>query len=381
MRFLVCRRSLAELLLQNIRSQNKGSEPRHRRKTRKRLHALIHKNISFAGLAVLFVLISGQDARAISKLEFGPFTLALNGTLHTTALYGTNEGNTQLSSPNDLTAALGFLHQIGDLTFGLGLSIDVYYDIEAGPDALTVSDPGPAIYLKGPQFGMLAFNLTSSASGTNCVEEPSAGQNFAAEQFVGMGTCPSFDSRSTFYYKTPDLGEGFSVALSYMPTLGKDVEPGEAEEDASIALVFAATAADGAKWTASTGFERVLEVNGGGPTSDTWQAGVNRTKAGWTVGGAAALTTFDQNAGKESALGIGVVHNLNARWQASLGGNWSSSTYDGADLTQTSVAIIASYSVNAKRLAANFGLWQVETEDRGVTSHDTRFGTGLTFSF
>ncbi len=40
-----------------------------------------------------------------------------------------------------------------------------YYDIETGPDVLTVSDPGPGIYLKGPQFGMLAFNLTSSASG------------------------------------------------------------------------------------------------------------------------------------------------------------------------------------------------------------------------
>jgi hypothetical protein len=353
----------------------------HREQAKKGEKTLIRRSSSFAGLAALFLLGSGQDAQAISKLEFGPFTLALNGTLHTTALYGTNEGNTQLSSPNDLTAALGFLHQIGDLTFGFGLSIDVYYDIEAGPDALTVSDPGPAIYLKGPRFGMLAFNLTSSASGTNCVEEPSAGQNFAADQFVGMGTCPSFDSRSTFYYKTPDLGGGFSVALSYMPKFGQNVESGEAEEDASIALVYAATAADGAKWTASTGFERVLDVKGGGPTSDSWQAGVNRAKAGWTIGAAAAMTTFDQNAGKESALGIGVVRDLTDRWQASLGANWSNSTYDGADLTETSVALIASYGVIAKRLAVNFGLWQVETEDQGTTVQDTRLGTGLTFSF
>lgn len=158
---------------------------------------MIRRSSSFSGLAALFLLGSGKEGQAISKLEFGPFPLALNGTLHTTALYGTNEGNTQHSSPNDLTAALGFLHQIGDLTFGFGLSIDVHCDIEAGPDALTVSDPGPAISLKGPQFGMLAFNLTSSAIATNCVEEPSAGQNFAADQFVGMGTCPSSDSRST----------------------------------------------------------------------------------------------------------------------------------------------------------------------------------------
>ena len=207
------------------------------------------------------------------------------------------------------------------------------------------------------------------------------GQNFAADQFVGMGTCPSFDSRSTFYYKTPDLGGGFSVALSFMPTFGQDVKSGEAEEDASIALVYAATAADGAKWTASTGFERVLEVKGGGPTSDSWQAGVNRAKAGWTIGAAAAMTTFDQHAGKESALGIGVVRDLTDRWQASLGANWSNSTYDGADLTETSVALIASYSVIVKRLAVNFGLWQVETEDQGTTVQDTRLGTGLTFSF
>ncbi len=50
-------------------------------------------------------------------------------------------------------------------------------------------------------------------------------------------------------------------------------------------------------------------------------------------------------------------------------------------MTETSVALTASYGVMTKILAVNFGLWQVETVNHRTTTEDARLGTGLSYLF
>lgn len=327
------------------------------------------------------LLLAAPQASAVEPVKLGPLTLVLDGTLHATALYGSDTREVSTSTPHDLTAALGYLAPIGDLTFGLGVSVDVDYDSEAEQsDRLTLSDPDPAIYLQGDRFGKLAYSLTSTASGENCVEAPSAGENFWSTDYVTNGTCPSFDSRSVLYYQTPALSGGVALAVSYMPDWGEEVDDGDAEEDVSIAMVYAATGANGAEWSASLGYERVLSIKGEGSPSDSYQAGINRTKDIWTVGASAALTDFDDS-GQDSAIGLGVLCQLTERWQASLDANWSRSTADGADLTETSLSAIAAYAILQDRFLVDFGLWQLNARDAGAQSDKILAGVGLTLIF
>jgi hypothetical protein len=235
--------------------------------------------------------------------------------------------------------------------------------------------------LKGEKFGYLAYSYTSSAIGEHCIEAPSTGDNFGQADYVTVGTCPAFDTRSVFFYRTPELGHGLKLAVSYMPETGfESVEAGDVAQSASVALILEQTDTAGAEWTGSLGVEKVLKVECGGPEATAFQAGLNRAKDGWTIGGAVAI--IDNGDGTEDqGWGLGVSREINEKLTVSLGVDHSQSRSDGENLDETSVAIVGMYSVVPDKLILDGGLWQVRSTDEGVRDDRLVVGIGLSLSF
>lgn len=87
------------------------------------------------------------------------------------------------------------------------LGVCLLADLAARP-LITPTEPylDPGIWVEGETFGYLAYSYTSSAIGEHCVEAPSTGDNFGSGDYVTVGTCPAFNSRSVLFYRAPDLG-------------------------------------------------------------------------------------------------------------------------------------------------------------------------------
>jgi hypothetical protein len=329
--------------------------------------------------AAMGLTLLGTPAFAREPLTFGPFETTIEGGLNATVVR--DRGDTLTSGYLDLY--LIFRQPIGNLTFGAELYSELVYDGEADRKLSMLDDPyvDLGFWLEGDRFGYLAFSYTSSAIGEHCIEAPSTGDNFGQGDYVTVSTCPAFDARSVLFFRTPDLGNGLKFAISYMPrTTFESVEVGEAAESASVALILDHTDAGGAQWTGSLGFETVLQVEGGGPKATAVQAGLNWAKAGWTVGG--AVTTTDNGDGTyDLAVGAGVSQELTASFTASLGLNHSRSRQSGANLDETSVALIGMYGFVPDKVIADAGVWRIRTDDAGVVDDRTVVGIGFSLYF
>jgi hypothetical protein len=317
-------------------------------------------------------------------VAFEPLTF---GDLKLTPEIGANltlvrDGDTVDSETGYLDLTLLWQREIGGLTFGVELFSEVAIDLQGDPKVDLVRphiDPG--LWIEGERFGYLAWSYTSSAIGEHCVEAPTAGDNFAQGDYVTVGTCPAFDTRSNLFYRTPDLGNGVKVAVSYMPQTGiESVEAGEAAESASVALILDRTDATGAQWTGSLGAERVFRVEGGGPEATAFQAGLNWAKDGWTLGGSVAVTDNGDRT-QDRGLALGVSRDVSDKFTASLGINHSQSRADGARLDETSVALIGMYSFVPDKVILDGGIWHIRSDDAGVTDVRTVVGLGLSLYF
>jgi hypothetical protein len=333
---------------------------------------------------LIFPVALGFFAAAGPAVAFEPLTvgeaeLSFEGELYLTAV----QDDGDLFSDNYLDLYLTYTQPVGTLTFGVELYSGLTYESESDPEFYVNDDPyvDVGLWLEGDDFGYLAYSDTSSAIGEDCVEAPSTGENFGQDDFVSVGTCPSFDSRSVLFYRTPDLGGGLQIAASYMPETGfESVEDGEAAESASLALILDRTDASGAVWTGSIGFEKVLGVEGGGPEATTFQAGLNWERDGWIVGGAVALTdNGDQT--EDHGIGLGVSREINEKLTVSFGMNQSRSRADGAELDETSAALIGMYSIVPDTVILDGGIWHIRTTDGGIASSRNVIGIGLSAFF
>lgn len=330
-------------------------------------------------LGALAATAAATPAGALEPLTFGNLEVVLEGGVNLTAVR--DRGDTVTNGYVDLY--LIYRQPVGALTFGAELYGGVTHDSEADRRLVVNDDPyiDLGLWLEGERFGYLAWSYTSSAIGEDCIEAPSTGDNFDHGDYVAVGTCPAFDARSVLYYRTPDLGYGLRLGASYMPQSGlESVEDGEAAESISLALLLDRTDAGGAQWTGSLGFERVLAVEGGGPEPTAFQAGLNRASGGWTVGGALALV--DNGDGSEDrGLALGVSRQFGEMFSASLGVNDSRSRAGGAQLDETSVALIGMVSFVPDKVLLDGGIWQIRTDDAGVHSDRTVIGLGLSLYF
>ena len=159
-----------------------------------------------------------------------------------------------------------------------------------------------------------------------------------------------------------------------------DVDLGEASESASVALGYTGETADGATWTGSFGFEKVLAVNGGGAKATAWQLGINRAKDGWTIGAAAAVTDNGDGT-EERAFGLAVLRVVSEKLTLSGGLNLSHSGIGGADLSETSLSLIGLYQIAPDTAMLEAGIWQIRTDDAGARSQRTVVGLGVSLYF
>jgi hypothetical protein len=316
---------------------------------------------------------------AFEALTFGDLSVTPEIGLNLTLV---RDGETVDAESGYLDLTLVWEREIGGLTFGVELFSEVAIDLRGDPKIDLVRpyiDPG--LWLEGERFGYLAFSYTSSTVGEHCVEAPSTGDNFGQGDYVAVGTCPAFDTRSVLYYRTPDLGDGLKVAASYMPETGfESVEAGEAAESASVALILDRTDPSGVQWTGSLGVENVLAVEGGGPEATAFQAGLNWAQGGWTLGGAMALTDNGDGTA-DRGFGLGVSRTFSDRFTASLGLNRSESRAGGAMLDETSAALIGMVSFVPDKAILDGGLWHVRRDDGGAQSEETIVGLGLSLYF
>jgi hypothetical protein len=329
--------------------------------------------------AALLVLLIASSAEALEPLTFGNAEAIFEGGLNATVVR--DDGNTLTSGYLDFY--LTYQQPIGGLTFGAELFSEIVYDSEIDPRLSLVDNPyvDLGLWLEGERFGYLAYSYTSSAIGEVCIEAPSTGDNFGHGDYVTVGTCPAFDTRSVLFYGSPDLGGGLQIAASYMPeTWFENVDTGEATESVSLALFLDRTDDSGAQWTGSLGFEKVLKVEGGGPEAMAYQAGLNRAKDGWTLGGSVALTDNGDGT-QDRGLGLGVSRQVTEKFVASLGINHSQSRREGASLDETSVALIGMYSFVPDKVILDGGIWHIRTDDAGVVSDRTVVGVGFSLYF
>jgi hypothetical protein len=327
-------------------------------------------------LATLALVLSAKPTLAFEPMTFGNFEATFEGALNATVVR--DRGKTLTSGYLDFY--LTYEQPIGALTFGTELFSEIVHDSEAERELSINDDPyiDLGLWLEGEQFGYLAYSHTSSAIGEHCIEAPTTGDNFAHGDYVTVGACPAFDGRSVLFYRTPDLGQGLKIAVSYMPETGfESVEPGEAAESASVALILERTDASGAEWTGSLGVETVLKVEGGGPKAIAFQAGLNRAKDGWIIGAALAITDNGDGT-RDRGYGLAVSRAVTDQFTASLGLNHSLSRADGARLDETSVALIGMYSFVPDEVILDGGIWHVRSEEAGVV--DDRMVLGLGFS-
>lgn len=333
-------------------------------------------------LAPLALCASAGIAHAFEPLSFGEVTVTPGFGANLTATRDPDGTTRSAYGYLDLTVA--WTHQFGELTFGAELYASVEGDSEAeGRKFYVYDDPYADLgfWLEGESFGYLAYSYTSSAIGEHCIEAPSTGDNFGSGDHVTVGTCPSFDTRSVLYYRTPELAPGLKLAVSYMPETGlESVDAGETAESASIALVLDRTDAAGAQWTGSLGVEKVLKVEGGGAEATAYQAGLNWAKDGLTLGGALALTD-NGDGSQDRGYGLGVSKALGEKLVVSLGLNRSESRAGGADLEETSVALIGMYSFVPDKVIMDGGIWRVNADDAGVKASDTHVSVGLSIYF
>jgi hypothetical protein len=324
----------------------------------------------------LACVLTASPALSLEPLTFGSFEATFEGGLNATVVR--DDGETLTSGYLDFY--LIYQQPVGSLTFGAELFSEIVYDSEVDPALSIVDDPyiDLGLWLEGEGFGYLAYSYTSSAIGEHCIEAPSTGDNFGHGDYVTVGTCPAFDTRSVLFYRTPDLGRGLQVAASYMPETGfESIEVGQAAESISLALILDRTDGSDAQWTGSIGVEKVLSVEGGGPKATAYQVGLNWAKDDWTLGGSAAVTDNGDGT-RDRGLGLGASRDFDDKFTASLGVNHSQSRAGGANLDETSVALIGMYSFVPDKVILDGGVWRIRSDDAGVV--DDRTVTGLGFS-
>jgi hypothetical protein len=329
--------------------------------------------------ATLLLLLTTSSVKALEPLTFGNFQATFEGGLNATVVR--DDGNTLTSGYLDFY--LIYQQPVGDLTFGAELFSEIVYDSEVEPELSLADNPyvDVGLWLEGEKFGYLAYSYTSSAIGEHCIEAPTTGDNFAHADYVAVSTCPAFDTRSVLFYRTPDLSQGLQIAATYMPDTGlESVDAGDAAESVSLALILDRTDDTGAQWTGSIGFEKVLKVEGGGPRATAYQAGLNWTRNGWTLGGSVAVTDNGDGT-RDRGMGLGVSRDLSDKFTASLGVNHSQSRADGARLDETSVALIGMYSFVPDKVILDGGIWRIRSDDAGVVDDRTVIGFGASLYF
>ena len=329
-----------------------------------------------AGLTILCT-----PAMALDALTFGDFALTLGGGLNLTRA---RDGDTTSNAYGYLESTLTFSHTVGALTFGAEAYSTIEYDSGTeGRNLAVYDDPlvDLGVWVKSDSFGYLSYSYESSAAGEFCIEAPSSGDNFDHADYVTNGTCPSFDTRSVLYYRSPVFAGGFSIAASYMPkTPFESVNAAEAETSVSLALGYDGKDPSGASLTGSASIERVLSVRGGGPDVTAWQFGISRAKDGWTLGAAAAYIN-NGDGSSERAIGVSVLRQVNEKLSISAGLNASHSGLDGGDLQETSLSVIGLYQIVPDKVMVDAGLWQIRTDTAGVQSDRTVVGMGISLYF
>jgi hypothetical protein len=333
--------------------------------------------------ATLVATGPGTPALAFETLTFGDFSFTPGLGVNLTASKTRGE-DTESNAYGYLDATLVWSHTTGALTFGAEAYSYLEFDNDVeGPNLYVYDDPyiDLGLWLEGESFGYLAYSYTSSAIGESCIEAPYAGDNYTHTDYVAVGTCPSYDLRSVLYYRTPDLGHGLKLAVSYMPETGfESVEDGDATESASVALIWDHEDASGANWNGTFGFEKVLNRQGGGAKPTAWQAGLNWSRDGWTLGGAAVLVDNGDGT-RDHSLALSAQREVTDKLKVSLGVNGSRSRAEGAMLDETSVSLLAIYSFVPDKVMFDAGLWHVEADDTGVRSDRNILALGVSLYF
>jgi hypothetical protein len=331
-------------------------------------------------VAVAAVAVWASHAFAFEALTFGDFTLTPEVGAN---LMFVRDTAMEDSTIGYLDLTLVWSREVGNLTFGLEAFSEIIVDTADDQAIKLIDDPyvDLGLWLEGERFGYLAYSYTSSAIGEHCIEAPTTGDNVGGADYVTVGTCPAFDTRSVLFYRTPNLGGGLKLAASFMPETGfESVEDGKAASSASMALIYEREASGGAAWTGSLGMETVLSVEGGCPKAVAYQAGLNWAKDGWIIGGAAALT--DNGDGTEDrGFGLGVSREVTEKLTLSTSLNISRSRADGGLLDETSLAVIGMYSFVPDKVIADMGIWQVRGDDAGVKSSRSVISIGLNLYF
>ncbi|MGL4237517.1 hypothetical protein [Tabrizicola sp.] len=331
-------------------------------------------------VAIVAVAVWASPAVAFEALTFGDFTLTPEVGAN---LMFMHDSAMEDSTTGYLDLTLVWSRQVGSLTFGVEAFSEIVLDTAEDRAIKVFGDPyiDLGLWLEGERFGYLAYSYTSSAIGEHCIEAPTTGENIGAGDYVTIGTCPAFDSRSVLFYRTPDLGGGLKLAASYMPETGfESVESGEATSSASLALIYEREAMSGAIWTGSLGMEKVLAVEGGGPEAVAYQAGLNWTKDGWTIGGAVALTD-NGDWTEDSGFGLGVSREVTDKLTLSTNLNVSQSRAAGARLDETSIAVIGMYSFVPDKVIADMGVWHIRSDDAGAKSNRSVVSIGMNLYF
>ena len=158
------------------------------------------------------------------------------------------------------------------------------------------------------------------------------------------------------------------------------VKAGEASESLSMGLAYDHTDAAGAQWTGSLGLETVLAVAAVGPKPTAFQAGLNRAKDGWTIGGALALTDNDDGT-QDRGYGFGFSRQVTEKLSVSLGVNRSESRAGGARLDESSLALIGLYMFVPDRVMVDAGIWQINSSSAGARGNRTVVGLGMSLYF
>lgn len=321
----------------------------------------------------------GMPATAFEDMTFGNAAIATGGALNVTI-----EKSEDASTYGYLDGTLTFERAWSGLTFGAELYASLEYDDEADGDKLYIYDDpyiDPGLWLEGERFGYLAYSYTSSAIGEHCIEAPSAGDNFGHSDHLTVGTCPSWDSLSTLFYRTPELTHGLKFAVSYMAeTALEHADEGEAAEGVSAALIYDQADRSGAAWNGSFGFEKVLEMKGGGAKPTSWQAGLSREANGWAIGIAANLTVNGDGT-RDKAFGLGVQRQVNDHLRASIGYNRSESRATGAELDENSMSVLAAWHFVPDEVILDGGVWFTRSDSLGIGSNDTTVAIGFSYYF